>query len=172
MNAEATDAVGSSAPRGQSSGLLMLGGAVVLLLVGVVGFDWSRTARSVAQRELSGATASLDVAHRGAQQAQRNHVLLEEAKTVEQRARGALVLPGYWSERQINMRQQSLPREQMNAILQSTSRTKDQLFNLESLDVAVTHPDEGLFDALTGTRYPVMVSLKGALRFRISDRPL
>jgi hypothetical protein len=172
MNTAATDSVGRATFKGQSSGLWLLGGAVVLLVLGVIGFDRARIGRLAAERDLAGMASALNEAHGREQLAQRNSVLLAEANTVQQRAQTALVLPGYWSERQINMRQQSLPREQMNAILQSTARSRNQLFNLESMDLAVTHPDEGLFDPLTGTRYPLMVSLKGALRFRISDRPL
>ncbi|WP_114972733.1 hypothetical protein [Rhodoferax ferrireducens] len=172
MNTETSGQdVGASRP-GRSTGLMLLGGAVAVLLLGVLGFDQARAARAQAQRAMADVNAMLADARSHEELAKRNRALLTVSGTVQQRAEASLVLPRYWSERQISLRQQSLPREQFNAVLVSTARNSNQLLKLEEFDVAVTHPDEGLFDALAGARYPVMVSLRGSLNFRISDRPL
>lgn len=160
-------AKGNRAARSQ--GLMLLGGAVALLLLGVIAFDRARVLRVQAQREVANVELRLAEARGREQLAQRNRALLSVANEAQQRAQVSRVLPAYWNERQISLRQQILPRDQLNAVLLSTARTSNQLLKLEDFDVAVTHPDEGLFDLLGGARLPVMVSLRGALNFRISD---
>ena len=172
MNAQAPDRDVGTSRAGRSAGLMLLGGAVAVLLLGVVGFDRARDARAQAQRAVANADAMLADARSREQLAQRNRALLEVSSKVQERAQASLVLPRYWSERKIDLRQQSLPRDQLNVVLVSTARNSNQLLKLEEFDVAVTHPDEGLFDGLTGARYPVMATLRGTLNFRISDRPL
>lgn len=172
MNTEAPGSDVGTRWTGRSAGLMLLGGAVAVLLLGVFGFDQARAARAQAQRAMADVNAMLAEARSHDELAQRNRALLAVSNTVQQRAQASLMLPRYWSERQINLRQQTLPRDQLNAVLVSTARNSNQLLKLEEFDVAVTQPDDGLFDAFAGARYPVMVSLRGSLNFRISDRPL
>ena len=172
MNPQAPAREAGASRTGRSVGLMLLGGAVVVLLLGVLGFDRARDARAQAQRTVINADAMLSEARSHEQLAQRNRALLEVSSTVQQRAQASQVLPRFWSERRIDLRQQSLAREQLNTVLVSTARNSNQLLKLEEFDVAVTHPDDGLFTALTDARHPVTMSLRGALNFRITDKPL
>ena len=172
MNVQAPVPDAGASRAGRSVGLMLLAGAVAVLLIGVVGFDLARDARARAQRTVVNADGLLAEARSREQLAQRNRALLEVSGKVQQRAQASLVLPRYWSERKIDLRQQSLQRDQLNSVLVSTARNSNQLLKLEEFDVAVTHPDEGLFGSGAVTRNPVMVSLRGTLNFRISDRAL
>ena len=172
MNTMAPGLVAKTSRAGRSQGLMLLGGAVALLLLGVLAFDRARVARVQAQRAVVNVELMVAEARGREQLAQRNRALLAAANTAQQRAQASGVLPAYWSERQISLRQQTLPRDQLNAVLLTTARTSNQLLKLEEFDLAVTQPDEGLFDLMGGARRPVMVSLRGALNFRITDRPL
>lgn len=172
MNAQAPTPDARESRGGRSVGLMLLAGAVVVLLLGVAGFDRARDARAQAQRAIVSAEGLLAEARSREQLAQRNRALLKVSGKVQQRAQALQVLPRYWSERKIDLRQQSLQRDQLNAVLVSTARNSNQLLKLEEFDVAVTHPDDGLFMPLANARSPVMVSLRGALNFRIIDKPL
>lgn len=151
---------------------LLLGAAVVLLLLGVLGFDRARASRMQAERAMVVIDVALAEARGHEQLAKRNRVLLEAAKTVQKHADDSSVLPRYWSERQVNLRQQNLLRDQLNPLLLSTVRNSAQLFRPEEFDLSVTHPDEGLFEAVAGSRQPMLLSLRGSYYFRISERPL
>ena len=172
MSIEAPGLAATASRAGRSQGLMLLAGAVAMLLLGVFAFDRARVARVQAQRAVVSVEVMVAEARGREQLAQRNRTLLAAANAAQQRAQASGVLPAYWSERQISLRQQTLPRDQLNAVLLSTARTSNQLLKLEDFDVAVTQQDEGLFDLLGGARHPVMVSLRGALNFRITDRPL
>jgi hypothetical protein len=154
----------------KTASVTLLGGAVVLLLLGVAGFDQARKTRSLAQRDAAEAVALQVQAHRREQLAQRNSSLLDVVAQVEKHAQASRVLPQHWNERRIDLRQQNLTREQVNTVLLSTARTGNQLLKLDEFDLAVTHPDDGLFGTSAAVRYPVMVSLRGTLNFRISDQ--
>ena len=172
MKTQAANEGGDALQGRRPSGLFLLAAAVALLLLGVLGLDRARAAHTQALRAMPGASAELQETRGRQQLAQRNRALLEVSASVQQHAQRSFILPSYWSERQINMRQQSLTREQFNSVLLSTARSSNQLLKLEEFDVAVTHPDEGLFDLVGGARLPVLVSLRGSLKFRIADRPL
>ena len=172
MKAKAPAADAGASGSSHSIGLMLLGGAVVVLLLGVLAFDRARDARSRAERAVINANALLSEARSHEQLAQRNRALLVVASTMQQRAQSSQVMPRFWSERRIDLRQQSLARDQLNTLLVSTARNSNQLLMLEEFDAAVTHPDDDLFTSLPDVRHPVMVSLRGALNFRIIDKPL
>lgn len=157
---------------GRFGGLLLLGGAVTLLLLGVLGFDRARVARIQAERAFAGAEVALAEARGREQLAQRNRVLLDAANAVQQHAEHSAILPRHWGERQINLRQQNVQRDQLNSLLLSTARNSMQLLKADDFDLAVTHPEEGLFDVMAGSRQPVLLSLRGSLYFRVSERSL
>lgn len=172
MNPQAPGHDAGAGRADHSAGLMLLAGAVAVLVLGVLGFDQAREARVQAQRAMAGVEVMLVEARSREQLAQRNRALLEVSGKVQQRAQASLVLPRYWSERKIDLRQQSLQRDQLNSVLVSTARNSNQLLKLEEFDLAVTHSEEGLFGSVAPTRNPVMVSLRGTLNFRISDRAL
>jgi hypothetical protein len=155
---------------GVPAALLMLGAAVLLLLVGVVGFDRAIAANTAAQRELVRSEAALTEARASERRAQQNRNLLAAVQALEQHAQATAILPRTWGKRQINLVQQRLSREQINDLLMTTGRSGAQLPKPDEFEVAVTQPGEGLFDAESATRQPVALSLRGVVNFRIADR--
>ena len=170
MNSAAPETAGLS-PAQPLAGL-MLGAAVALLLLGVFAFDRANRIHVQAGRALDGAKVALIDAHARAQVAQHNRLLLAAATTLSQHAQRSSVMPRYWGERQINLRQQNMPRDQINSLLQSTARNNMQLLTPEDFELSVTQADEGLFDVAPGSRQPVLLTLRGSIYFRISERPL
>lgn len=151
---------------------LILGAAVAVLLLGVLLFDRAHTTYRHAERAIDGAELALTQARSQEQEAQHNRILLETANSTVEHARRSTVLPSYWGERQINLRQQNMPRDQINSLLQSTARNGMQLLKSDDFELSVTQPDEGLFDVVEGSRQPVLLTLRGSIYFRISERPL
>lgn len=167
----------NTAPEKSAAGplplrLVMLGGAVFLLLLGVFFFDKARTSHRQAQLQLTEAKSLLQAAHERAQLAQRNRGLLAMAQELRKQAVEANYLSSDWGERQINLKQLNLGRAQVNPLLLSSAKTKDQLLKLEEFDLAVTHADEGLFDVIASSRQPLLLTYRGSLYFRLSERSL
>jgi hypothetical protein len=156
----------------QTGGLLLLGGAVVLPLAGVLVFDRARHALPRAESNLARAESALSEAHKREQLAQRNRVLLAAANDLQQHAQNLGVLPQGWGERQINLRQQHLMREEINRLLAPTARGNGQLLQAEEFELSVTKSDESLFEVPEISGQPVLMSLRGTTHFRISGKPL
>lgn len=157
---------------GLSGGLLLLGGAVALLFAGAIGFDRARSALPRAEYALAQAETALNDARIREHLAQQNRILLGTANELQTRAKSLGVLPQYWGERQINLRQQHLKREEINQLLITTARGKGQLLQAEEFELSVTKSDEGLFETPETPAYPVLLSLRGTVHFRLSERPL
>jgi len=155
---------------GRSAAVLMLGAAVLLLLVGAVGFDRAVAANAAAERDLNRIEAALTESRGAERRAQQNRNLLAAVQALEQHAQATAILPRTWGKRQINLLQQRLSREQINDLLLTTARNGEQLPKPDDFEVSVTQPDEGLFDAASATRQPLLVSLRGAVNFRIANR--
>ena len=170
MSAAQTERGASGARR--FSGILLLGAAVILLFAGVLMFDRAHDALPQAEQELALAEKTLSNAHISERLAQRNQVLLKNANAMQMRAQSVEVLPQTWGERQINLRQQNLMREDINQLLTTTARGKGQLFKLEEFELSVTKSDEGLFEKPETPNQPVLVTLRGIVHFRISERSL
>jgi hypothetical protein len=156
----------------RTGGLLLLAGAVALLFAGVFGFERARHALPEAKSNLVRAEAALNDAHMREQLAVRNRALLSAANDLQTRAQNLGIVPQSWGERQINMRQQHLAREDINQLLMTTVRGKGQILQPEEFELSVTSSDEGLFDAPGATPQTVQLTLRGAVHFRISERAL
>jgi hypothetical protein len=152
--------------------LVMLGGAVILLLVGVFAFERARAANLRAERALDNVETQLAQAKDRQQLAQRNRVLLNSAQQLQKETLVTKYDPDHWAERQINLKQQNLSRDQVNPLLLSSARSKDQLLDLQEFDLSVTHADDGLFDLRQGSRQPLLLTFRGSLYFKLSERPL
>lgn len=167
-----TGALDKGASAGLPAKLVMLGGAVLLLLAGVVLFDRSRAAQLQAERRLAAAETQLTAARDRQQMAQRNRDLIQGAQQLQKQAQSTGYTPETWGERQINMKMLNLSRNQVNPMLLSSARSKSQLLKLEEFDLAVTHADEGLFDVILESRQPLLLTFRGSLYFRLSERSL
>lgn len=153
-------------------GLLLLGGAVVLLFAGAFEFDRARSTLPRAENDLARAETALNEAKIRESLAQRNRILLSTANALQQRAQSLNVLPQSWAERQISLRQQHLMREDINQLLMTTVRGRGQLLQPEEFELSVTKSDEGLFDRPGTPAHPVLLTLRGTVYFRISERSL
>lgn len=167
-----TGALDKGASAGLPVKLVMLGGAVLLLLAGVYLFDRTRAAQLHAERQLSAAESQLSAAHDRQQLAQRNRALIVSAQQLQKQAKSTGYVPETWGERQVNMKMLNLSRNQVNPMLLSSARSKSQLLKLEEFDLAVTHADEGLFDVILDSRQPLLLTFRGSLYFRLSERSL
>lgn len=156
----------------RNGGVILLAGAVALLFAGILGFDRAGRALPRAEQDLARAEAALNDARTRERLAQQNQILLGSARALQQRAQGMGVLPQGWGERQINLRQQHLKREEINQLLLTTAQGKGQLFHPEEFELSVTKSDEGLFDIPENPNHPVLLSLRGTVYFRIAERPL
>ena len=82
------------------------------------------------------------------------------------------LVPGAWGERLINLRQSQMHREEALPLLATVQRSPDHLFGAESFEIAVTHPDEGLFDppgSVDRRPAPLSLTLRGSLLFQTAD---
>ena len=166
-----------TAPEKSVAGLLplrlvMLGGAVILLLLGVFIFDRARIARVQAEQQFFEANNLLLAANNRQELAQRNRALLSTVQQLQMQASETRHLSSQWGERQINLKQQNFARTQVNPLLLASAKTNDQLLKLEEFDLSVTHADEGLFDVIVNSRQPLLLSFRGSLYFRLAERSL
>lgn len=152
--------------------MFLFGGAVVLLFAGVFVFDRAHSALPRSQQELGQAESDLSDAHILEHLVQQNKLLLDAADTLQQHAQVMHVLPQIWGERQINLRQQHLMREEINHLLMTTPRAKGQIFKPEEFDLSVTRPDEGLFEIPDASKQSVLITLRGTVHFAIAEGSL
>jgi hypothetical protein len=143
-------------------------GAVALAMIAAVGVDQARAALVRAERDLAAATADMAQARVQEAAARKHTALVAALGGLEQQARLAGLDARLWSAREINVRQQTVPRAQANETLLGIARSNGQLLKLEEFELSVTNADEGLFDAAGGARLPVMLSLRGVTNFRIA----
>ncbi len=125
-----------------------------------------------AQLQMADAKNLLLAANERQQLAQRNRSLLSKVQGLREQASETSYLSSHWGERQINLKQQNLGRAQVNPLLLSSAKTKDQLLKLDEFDLSVTHADEGLFDVIANSRQPLLLTFRGSLYFRLSGRSL
>jgi len=170
MSVQLPEAVATDIQPRRYAAVVMLGAAVLLLVVGVFGFDRAMASNASAERNLRRAGAALADSRVAERRAQQNRDLLAAVIALEQHAQATAIVPRAWGRRQVNLVQQRLSREQANDLLLTTARTGAQLPKPEEFEVSVTQTDEGLFDEGTPARQPLMVSLRGAVNFRIADR--
>lgn len=163
-------AAGSPTPATGMGGLMLLGLAVALLIVGVIAFDRATAARNSAERSLAQAEDGLARTQAAEKLAQQNVLLHQAAETLEQHAQASGVMPRYWSKRQVNVFQQRIPRDQVNDLLFATSGRTGQLPRPDEFEVAVTQPEEGLFEGSVAPRQPIQITYRGTVNFRIADR--
>jgi hypothetical protein len=171
MSAEANGRVESGGVR-RFGGILLLGISVGILVLGVFAFDRFRIARSNVEKTKANMERALIDAKGRERLVIQNRALVSAAKNVQKRAELTTNLPTSWGERQINLRQQTMSRDLINPLMLSLVRGDSQLFKLDEFELAVSHPEAGLFDLGVSTQVPLVVSLRGSIYFRIAERPL
>jgi uncharacterized protein HemX len=158
-----------SAATRQTTRLFLLGGAVVLLAVGAYSFNQTRISKQLAERNLLQQQSEFNAAIDKQKLAERNAKLIQQVKQLQVEAGKISAVPQAWGERQINLKQQNLLRDQVNPLLMSSQRNANQLMKLDEFELAVTSVQEGLFDQASNTKQPVMLSFRGSLYFRLAE---
>lgn len=162
-NISLTSAQGIRDQRRRS--LIVFTTALVLLIVAVALSAWANIRNNEARSELGQAEGMVASALQGQVVANKQRLLQEASKALAQRAETLGLGINQWSERKINLQQQTVPRDAANDILVGTGRGNGRLFLTESFDLSVTRPDENLFVAPTEVNQPLRLTLKGTALF-------
>ncbi|MGB8633992.1 MAG: hypothetical protein WCD66_03055 [Rhodanobacteraceae bacterium] len=145
--------------------LLMFVLALLLLIVAVGVFVAMHQRDLRAGLELDRARqASIDARHQEdvARQQSRLRDVLQQ---LDKRARSLGLAPQQWSERKINLHQQSIPRVAANDILVSTGRGNGRLFASDAFDLSVTRSSESLFEVPADNNQPLRMTMSGTALF-------
>lgn len=139
--------------------------AVLLLVIAVAVFVMAHQREMRADLALQQARQTLmDARHREdvVQQQSHLHAALQQ---LDKQARALGLAPQQWSERKINLQQQSVPRDAANDILASTGRGNGRLFAVDAFDLSVTRSDEGLFQVPATSGQPLRMTMNGTALF-------
>lgn len=115
---------------------------------------------AMAQQSLITAQQQESTARTASDLAASTHALLDEATAFGYAAQD-------WERRRFDLKQVSMSRQALNALLSELHRTPERLFITEFFDLAVKQKDEGLFTTPAETESGVVVSLRGTLMFRM-----
>ena len=126
-----------------------------------------------AERAVRDARERVNAADRAAQEANyferschdKIKSLTEMVSQLAQRAEVLGLGINQWSERKINLQQQTVPRDAANDILVGTARGNGRMFVTEAFDLSVTRPDEDLFVAPVEVNQPLRMTLRGTALF-------
>jgi hypothetical protein len=152
--------------RNQRRRALIIFTLALLLLIAAV------TLSAIANQRNDQARVDLSEAKETAAQAGHQQVLAKKqrelqdaSKKLAERAQALGLGVDQWSERKINLQQQTVPRDAANDILVGTGRGNGRMFLTESFDLSVTRPDEGLFVAPIDGNQPLRMTLRGTALF-------
>jgi len=126
---------------------------------------WAHKRKNEARSELAQAENTVINARQQQVLVNKQRLLQEASRQLAQRAETLGLGMNQWSERKINLQQQTVPRDVANDILVGTSRGNGRLFLTESFDLSVTRPDENLFVAPTEVNQPLRLTLRGTALF-------
>lgn len=80
--------------------------------------------------------------------------------------------PEQWVEQKVNLNQATLARNQVDSLLRETALTPRQVFDVEDFDIAVTSPEDGLFDVpANSTTQDLRLTLRGTVLTRAGGKP-
>ncbi len=145
--------------------LLLFVLALLLLIVAVSVFVTMHQRNLRAGLELDQARHALMDARHQEDMVRQQSTLHDVLKRLDTRARSLGLAPQQWSERKINLHQQSVPRDAANDILVSTGRGNGRLFAVDAFDLSVTRPDESLFQAPANNNQPLRMTMSGTALF-------
>lgn len=152
--------------RDQRSRTLVVFTVALLLLIAAVALSaWAHKRSNEALNELRQAEGSVANARQQQAMVNKQRLLQEASKQLALRAETLGLGVNQWSERKINLQQQTVPRDAANDILVGTGRGNGRLFMTESFDLSVTRPDENLFVAPTEVNQPLRLTLRGTALF-------
>ena len=122
------------------------------------------TARTRSQlAEAQGRLVAVEIAERAASEKARQ---VSEAKNLLSQSADAGFLVRNWDARRFNLKQVSISRESMNALLSEVSRSPERYFGAEQFEVSVKRQDESLFLSPVDPSSELLVTLRGSLYFK------
>ncbi len=145
--------------------LIMFTMALLLLIIAVAVSAWAHKRNDEARSDLDQAEGVVASARQQQEVANKQRLLQEASTKLAQRAESMGLGVNQWSERKINLQQQTVSRDVANDILVGTSRGNGRLFVTESFDLSVTRPDENLFVAPIEVNQPLRLTLRGTALF-------
>jgi len=152
--------------------LLLFAATLASLVVAAVWFIKERSALADAYQRLGDRNQLLSETKVREQETRLRVEHANPARQLLASAQANGLVPGAWGERLINLRQSQMHREEALPLLATVQRSPDHLFGAESFEIAVTHPDEGLFDppgSLDRRPAPLSLTLRGSLLFQTAD---
>ncbi|WP_243351079.1 hypothetical protein [Stenotrophomonas acidaminiphila] len=152
--------------------LLLFAATLASLVVAAVWFIKERSALADAYQRLGDRNQLLSETKVREQETRLRVEHANSARQLLASAQANGLVPGAWGERLINLRQSQMHREEALPLLATVQRSPDHLFGAESFEIAVTHPDEGLFDppgSLDRRPAPLSLTLRGSLLFQTAD---
>ena len=147
------------------NGLMLFVLALLLLIVGMGVFATMHQRDLVSGIELDQARQAMVRARHQEDIAKQKSALHDVLADLDKRAHALGLAPDQWSERKINLRQQSIPRDAANDILVSTGRGNGRLFAVDAFDLSVTRPEEGLFAVPAENNQPLRMTMSGTALF-------
>ena len=151
--------------------LMVFAASLVALVASAVWFISARSSLAEAYNQLGNRKQALAQAQVREQEAQLKADHAASARQLLQVANQRGLRSESWGERLVSMAQTQVSRADAAALLSSMGRTDDQVFGAQQFEVAVTHPQEGLFDVPVSTERvpaPLMMSIRGSVLFRTS----
>ncbi|MBS7456791.1 hypothetical protein [Coralloluteibacterium stylophorae] len=157
--------------QSRRTALLAFGIALAALVVAAGWFTSARAGLAQAYATAGNARQALAEARVREQEARLRVDYARSARALTAEAEALGLAPRAWGERLINVRQSQLMRADAADLLASIARTDARIFGAEAFELAVTKPEEGLFDppAADARPVPVHLTLRGTLLFRTQD---
>ncbi len=139
--------------------------ALLLMIVAMAAFVAMHQRNLRAGLELERARQALMDARHQEDMARQESALHVALKHLDKRARSLGLAPQQWSERKVNLHQQSVPRVAANDILVSTGRGNGRLFASDAFDLSVTRSSESLFEVPADSNQPLRMTMSGTALF-------
>lgn len=133
--------------------------STALLAMGAQRMVQAHTALSqtnYAKEELS--LRQSDIAHE-AERTKEVEALFADAQSLKLNAEN-------WSERRFNLKNELLSRDAVNVLLNEMRQSADHISGVESFEISVNHPEDGIFTPASGVNNELNVTLVGVLLFR------
>ena len=152
--------------RDQRRKVLVVFTVALLFLIAALALSaWAHKRSNEAKSEVSQANNVIASARQQKMVADKQHLLQEASRQLAQRAEVLGLGINQWSERKINLQQQTVPRDAANDILVGTARGNGRMFLTEAFDLSVTRPDEDLFVVPVEVNQPLRMTLRGTALF-------
>ncbi|MGC9455909.1 MAG: hypothetical protein ACP5DC_00165 [Halothiobacillaceae bacterium] len=151
------------------AGMVFTGLLVALMMGMLAAAYWSGQQQKRAAEALRGAEQARAMAEQRVADAERQAQLAVLAQDLDERLEWTNYRDSQWGARQVSLRQVQLDRDELERVLNDVLLGESRHFAVESLDLAVTHVDAGLFDVNEVVDQPLRLTLRGTAYFRLME---